>query len=114
MIIHLLLFSLHMAFEYFRNPGLEFVAAPALRPAEVEIDPAQMAMYEAELAQAAAAPLPDEVSVITSTIFTAATMQRENLSVVYLLTMHSLGFTTGRRRSLGNCYLDGTHESTNE
>jgi hypothetical protein len=40
---------------------LEFVAAPALKPAEVEIDPAQMQQYEKELAEAAAAPLPDEV-----------------------------------------------------
>lgn len=43
------------------NPSLEFVAAPALKPAEVEIDPAQMQQYEKELAEAAAAPLPDEV-----------------------------------------------------
>ncbi|GHJ86627.1 hypothetical protein NliqN6_3029 [Naganishia liquefaciens] len=42
------------------NPSLEFVAAPALKPAEVEIDPAQMQQYEKELAEAAAAPLPDE------------------------------------------------------
>lgn len=44
------------------NPQLEFVAAPALRPAEVEIDAAQQAIYEKELEAAAAAPLPDEVS----------------------------------------------------
>ena len=44
-----------------RNPSLEFVAAPPLKPAEVEIDPAQMQQYEKELAEAAAAPLPDEV-----------------------------------------------------
>jgi GTP-binding nuclear protein Ran len=31
------------------NPTLEFVAAPALAPAEVTVDPALMAQYEAEL-----------------------------------------------------------------
>lgn len=45
------------------NPQLDFVAAPALRPAEVEIDAAQQAIYEKELEAAAAAPLPDEVSL---------------------------------------------------
>ena len=45
------------------NPQLDFVAAPALRPAEVEIDAAQQAIYEKELEAAAAAPLPDEVSI---------------------------------------------------
>jgi hypothetical protein len=48
------------------NPSLEFVAAPALKPAEVEIDPAQMQQYEKELAEAAAAPLPDEVRILGS------------------------------------------------
>jgi GTP-binding nuclear protein Ran len=44
------------------NQGLEFVAAPALAPPEVQIDQALIAQYEEELKQAAAAPLPDEVS----------------------------------------------------
>ena len=34
------------------NPGLEFVAAPALKPAEVHIDPELIAQYQAELKQA--------------------------------------------------------------
>jgi len=42
------------------NPNLEFVAPPALRPPEVEVDPALMAQYNAELEQAAAQPLPEE------------------------------------------------------
>jgi GTP-binding nuclear protein Ran len=42
------------------NPNLEFVAPPALRPPEVEVDPALMAQYNAELEQAAAEPLPEE------------------------------------------------------
>lgn len=33
------------------NPTLEFVAAPALAPAEVQVDPALMAQYANELAQ---------------------------------------------------------------
>ena len=33
------------------NPSLEFVAAPALKPAEVEADPALMEQYQRELAQ---------------------------------------------------------------
>ena len=33
------------------NPSLEFVAAPALKPAEVEVDPALMEQYQRELAQ---------------------------------------------------------------
>jgi hypothetical protein len=46
----------------FSNQSLDFVAAPALAPPEVELDPAMIAKYEDELKQAAAAPLPDEVS----------------------------------------------------
>ena len=34
--------------------------SPALAPPEVTIDPAEQAQYEAELANAAAQPLPDE------------------------------------------------------
>ena len=33
------------------NPGLEFVAAPALAPAEVSVDPALMEQYNNELKQ---------------------------------------------------------------
>jgi GTP-binding nuclear protein Ran len=36
------------------------VESPALAPPEVTIDPAEQAQYEAELANAAAQPLPDE------------------------------------------------------
>lgn len=43
-----------------RNPNLDFVASPALAPPEVQVDPALMAQYAAELDRAAAAPLPDE------------------------------------------------------
>ena len=49
---------------YRSNQGLEFVAAPALAPPEVEVDPALIAKYEDELKQAANAPLPDEVGII--------------------------------------------------
>jgi GTP-binding nuclear protein Ran len=35
----------------FSNPGLEFVAAPALAPAEVSVDPALMEQYNNELKQ---------------------------------------------------------------
>ncbi|KAJ8457701.1 hypothetical protein ONZ45_g18210 [Pleurotus djamor] len=42
------------------NPSLEFVAAPALAPAEVAVDDALMAQYKAELAAAEAVPLPEE------------------------------------------------------
>ena len=33
----------------YRNPTLEFVAAPALAPAEVHVDPALMEQYQREL-----------------------------------------------------------------
>jgi len=42
------------------NANLEFVAAPALAPPEVQVDSNLMAQYQAELDKAAAAPLPDE------------------------------------------------------
>nr|XP_019043540.1 GTP-binding nuclear protein GSP1/Ran [Kwoniella bestiolae CBS 10118]OCF22470.1 GTP-binding nuclear protein GSP1/Ran [Kwoniella bestiolae CBS 10118] len=42
------------------NQSLEFVAAPALAPPEVQVDQALIAKYEEELKQAANAPLPDE------------------------------------------------------
>lgn len=35
----------------YSNPSLEFVAAPALAPAEVQVDPALMQKYEDELRQ---------------------------------------------------------------
>ena len=38
----------------------EFVAAPALAPPEVAVNPALMEEYEKEMATAAAMPLPDE------------------------------------------------------
>ena len=42
------------------DPNLQFVESVALAPPEVMIDPAELAKYEAELASAAAQPLPDE------------------------------------------------------
>ncbi|KAF9910489.1 GTP-binding nuclear protein gsp1/Ran [Lobosporangium transversale] len=42
------------------NPGLEFVASPALAPAEVSIDAALMQQYKQELDTAAQMPLPEE------------------------------------------------------
>jgi GTP-binding nuclear protein Ran len=38
----------------------EFVAAPALAPPEVEVNPELLAQYQQEMQQAAAMPLPDE------------------------------------------------------
>ncbi|CAD6891442.1 unnamed protein product [Tilletia controversa] len=51
---------LWLARKLVAQPQLEFVAAPALLPPEVEVDQALMAKYDAELTAAAAAPLPDE------------------------------------------------------
>ncbi|KAJ3966673.1 GTP-binding nuclear protein RAN [Lentinula raphanica] len=42
------------------NSSLEFVAAPALAPAEVTVDAALMDQYQRELQQAEAVPLPEE------------------------------------------------------
>ena len=42
------------------NPALEFAAAPALAPPEVQVDQNLMEQYNKELETAAAAPLPDE------------------------------------------------------
>ncbi|KAL2271186.1 hypothetical protein VTJ83DRAFT_557 [Remersonia thermophila] len=42
------------------NPSLEFVAAPALAPAEVTVDQNLLAQYEQEIQEAANAPLPDD------------------------------------------------------
>ena len=42
------------------NPALEFAAAPALAPPEVQVDQQLMEQYNKELETAAAAPLPDE------------------------------------------------------
>ncbi|KAK3808452.1 MAG: GTP-binding nuclear protein RAN [Benniella sp.] len=42
------------------NAALEFVAAPALAPPEVQVDPSLMQQYKDELAEAAAMPLPEE------------------------------------------------------
>ncbi|KAF8831182.1 hypothetical protein HHX47_DHR1000211 [Lentinula edodes] len=42
------------------NTSLEFVAAPALAPAEVTVDAALMDQYQRELQQAEAVPLPEE------------------------------------------------------
>lgn len=50
----------HVTPWLYSNPSLEFVAAPALAPPEVQVDAALMADYQAQLDAAAAAPLPDE------------------------------------------------------
>ena len=42
--------------QVFSNNALDFVAAPALQPAEVSVDPELMKQYEDELKKAAAAP----------------------------------------------------------
>jgi hypothetical protein len=42
------------------NPGLEFVASPALAPPEVQVDAKLMEDYERQLAAAASNPLPEE------------------------------------------------------
>ncbi|KAK3900287.1 ras family-domain-containing protein [Staphylotrichum tortipilum] len=42
------------------NAALEFVAAPALAPAEVQVDQQLLAQYEQEIHEAANAPLPDD------------------------------------------------------
>lgn len=57
--------GIFICFFYFkiilnRDPNLVFVEAPALKPPEVPIDENQMKEYEAALAQASTAPLPDE------------------------------------------------------
>jgi len=42
------------------NQTLEFVAAPALAPPEVQVDQAVLAQYQKEMQEAAEMPLPDE------------------------------------------------------
>jgi GTP-binding nuclear protein Ran len=42
------------------NPQLDFVAAPALAPPEVEINQQLLDQYHKEMTEAAAMPLPDE------------------------------------------------------
>lgn len=44
----------------YSTPTLEFVAAPALAPPEVQVDANLMAQYQQELENAVNAPLPDE------------------------------------------------------
>jgi len=51
---------LWLARKLIGDPNLEFVAAPALAPPEVEIDPNLIIEYNRELADAAAQPLPDD------------------------------------------------------
>lgn len=42
------------------NPTLEFVAAPALAPPEVQVNPEMIKQYNEEMEAAAQMPLPDE------------------------------------------------------
>jgi len=51
---------LNLARQLANDPGLVFVTAPVLMPPEVALDPAMVAHYEQELAQADAVPLPDD------------------------------------------------------
>lgn len=51
---------LYLARKLAGDPNLHFVESPALAPPEVQIDLAQQQKYEAELAAAAAQPLPDD------------------------------------------------------
>ena len=49
-----------MARKLIGDPNLEFVAAPALKPPEVQMDPTLVQKYEKEIEEASAVPLPDE------------------------------------------------------
>jgi GTP-binding nuclear protein Ran len=51
---------LWLARKLIGNQNLEFVAAPALAPAEVAVDSALMQQYNQELNEAANQPLPEE------------------------------------------------------
>jgi GTP-binding nuclear protein Ran len=51
---------LWLARKLIGNPNLEFVAAPALAPPEVQVDAGLMQQYTNEMAEAAAQPLPEE------------------------------------------------------
>nr|KAJ3413311.1 GTP-binding nuclear protein gsp1/Ran [Polyrhizophydium stewartii] len=51
---------LWLARKLIGNPNLDFVAAPALAPAEVTIDAATIAQMENEMQEASAIPLPAE------------------------------------------------------
>lgn len=51
---------LWLARKLIANANLEFVAAPALAPPEITIDPAQLLQYEDDLRAAADQPLPAE------------------------------------------------------
>jgi GTP-binding nuclear protein Ran len=51
---------LWLARKLIGDPNLEFVAAPALAPPEVQVDEALLRQYEDELKNVAAQPLPEE------------------------------------------------------
>ncbi|KAG2209210.1 GTP-binding nuclear protein GSP1/Ran [Mucor mucedo] len=51
---------LWLARKLIGNPNLEFVAAPALAPPEVQVDAQLMQQYNNEMEEAAAQPLPEE------------------------------------------------------
>ncbi|KAI9027207.1 P-loop containing nucleoside triphosphate hydrolase protein [Phycomyces nitens] len=51
---------LWLARKLVANSNLDFVAAPALAPAEVQVDASLMAQYQNEIEEAAAQPLPEE------------------------------------------------------
>ncbi|KAL3535818.1 hypothetical protein ACH5RR_004279 [Cinchona calisaya] len=51
---------LYLARKLAGDPNLHFVESPALAPPEVQIDLAAQQLHEAELAQAASQPLPDD------------------------------------------------------
>jgi GTP-binding nuclear protein Ran len=55
---------LYLARKLVGDAALHFVEQVALAPPEVAIDLAQQAAYEAQLAEAAAAPLPDEDDLV--------------------------------------------------
>ncbi|KAG9439966.1 hypothetical protein H6P81_020131 [Aristolochia fimbriata] len=51
---------LYLARKLAGDPNLHFVESPALAPPELQIDVKEQAVHEAELAEAAAQPLPDD------------------------------------------------------
>lgn len=51
---------LWLARKLLGDPNLEFIAAPALAPPEVQMDPEQVRQAEADLAAAQNAPLPED------------------------------------------------------
>lgn len=83
------------------NPTLDFVAAPALKPAEVEVDPQLMAQYQAELKQVRSECYIDNCTATESVCrLRLSRCPKKTMTCSYVLSHHACSLSSPPRNLL--------------